>query len=253
VNNTLNDRHIGANSTPTSRWARWLGSAPVPAIELDELLTPQTRLVVVAPHPDDEVLACGGLLQLHVERGGACTVIAVTDGEASHGDTSKAARMRLAADRRDESERGLARLRVHPDAVVRLGLPDGDVPRHAEHLASRLQPLLRIGDLVVSTWHLDGHPDHDTTGRVAEQAAHRAGARFMSAPIWMWHWSFPDDMRVPWRSLRRLRLPDAALALKLAALDAHRTQLADRGAQAGPVLDAPLLQRAAQPDEFFFV
>jgi len=216
-------------------------------------LTPQTRLVVVAPHPDDEVLACGGLLQMHVERGGECVVIAVTDGEASHGDTPKAAQMRLAVERREESERGLARLGLHPGAVVRLGLPDGGLLRHAEHLASRLQPLLRSSDLVVSTWHLDGHPDHDTTGRIAEQSARRVGARFMAAPVWMWHWSFPDDMRVPWRSLRQLRLSASALALKLAALDAHRTQLAERDAQNGPVLDAPLLQRAAQPIEFFFV
>jgi LmbE family N-acetylglucosaminyl deacetylase len=40
-----------------------------------------SRLLIVAPHPDDESLACGVLLQNAVEAGAAILVIYVTDGE----------------------------------------------------------------------------------------------------------------------------------------------------------------------------
>ena len=39
------------------------------------------RLIVVAPHPDDETLSAGGLIQRVVERGGAVRVVLVTAGD----------------------------------------------------------------------------------------------------------------------------------------------------------------------------
>lgn len=39
------------------------------------------RLLVVAPHPDDETLAAGGLIQRVLMRGGAVRVVLVTAGD----------------------------------------------------------------------------------------------------------------------------------------------------------------------------
>ncbi len=43
---------------------------------------PDTRMLVIAPHPDDEVLAAGGLLQHLHAANGALRVVYLTDGEA---------------------------------------------------------------------------------------------------------------------------------------------------------------------------
>ena len=40
--------------------------------------------VVVAPHPDDETLAAGGLIAALTSRGIPVTVVAVTDGEHAY-------------------------------------------------------------------------------------------------------------------------------------------------------------------------
>src|SRR5438128_12463190 len=56
------------------------------------------RLLVLAPHPDDEVIGCGGLLAHHLHDGRPTRVVIVTDG-AEAGD---------AAVREDESRQGLA-------------------------------------------------------------------------------------------------------------------------------------------------
>ena len=68
---------IAAGGTTESRWLPWLAMASWPA--LDPATCRPGRPLIVAPHPDDEILGAGGLLAL---AGGE--IVAVTDGEASH-------------------------------------------------------------------------------------------------------------------------------------------------------------------------
>ena len=137
--------------------------------------------------------------------------------------------------------------------VVRLGLPDGRVARHVELLAYRLRLLLRPGDVVISTWRLDGHPDHDATGLAAAQACAAAGCRFVEAPVWMWHWAAPGDERVPWPRLHGVTLAPTAWSRKQAAMAAHVSQLGPRHADEGPVLGPAIVARAGRTAEYFFV
>jgi LmbE family N-acetylglucosaminyl deacetylase len=227
----------------------------VAPIALDDWLGVQRRLVVIAPHPDDEVLACGGLLGLHAERGGRCQVVAVTDGEASHRGCVGWNAATLAAARRAEAELGLSRLGVHHTSVVRLGLPDGSVHRHRSRLIDALHALVRPDDLVVCTWRLDGHPDHDAAGAAAAEACAAADAEFVEAPVWMWHWADPADPRVPWHRMRALPLPPEVHRRKASALAEHVTQLRPRERDEGELddatLDAAVLRRAARETEYF--
>lgn len=49
----------------------------------DELLTPKDRVLVMAPHPDDEVLGCGGIIQRAVKMGLPVHVLFLTYGDAN--------------------------------------------------------------------------------------------------------------------------------------------------------------------------
>ena len=247
-------RHIRAEgTTDDAAWLDWVGTAlQPPAVALDDLVSVAQRLVVVSPHPDDEVLGCGGLLAMHVRRGGTTAIVAVTDGEASHRADPAWSAPRLASARRVERRRGLARLGLNAGAVTRLGLPDSAVYSHLDALQQGLRQVLRPGDCVISPWRFDGHPDHDATGAETARACDVLGCRLIEAPVWMWHWSTPADPRVPWQRLRTLRLPPDAKTHKAAALAQHVTQLTARGDQA-PVLGPAIRARAAWPVECFFV
>lgn len=212
--------------------------------------TAQARLVVVAPHPDDEVLACGGLLAMHAAAGGDCFVLAVTDGEASD---ARAVPGDLAAIRRAERAQGLQRLGLPSGCVHRLGLPDGRVGQQVGVLQDAITALLKPGDSVVATWRHDGHPDHDAVGRAALRACAAARCRLIEVPVWMWHWARPRDVRIPWRRLRALPLSAAALHRKQAALAAHVSQLSPRLGGQASVLDADMRARAERAHEYFFV
>ena len=249
----ISERLIRGTGTVESDWQAWFESCPVPTSTLPAFLSADARLVVVAPHPDDEVLACGALLSMHAERGGASLLVALTDGEASHAGTARCNAQQLAAERRAERAEGLSRLGVPNANVLPLALPDGQVGQHADRLAHELSALLQPGDVVVSTWRLDGHPDHDAAGRAAAQACAIAGCRLLEAPVWMWHWAAPGDPRVPWHRLQALALHPQALARKQAALTAHVSQLSPRDAEQGPVLGDAILARARRRSEYFFI
>lgn len=108
----------------------WLGSAELAAVPIRDPagVRPPGRIVVVAPHPDDEVLGIGGSLALWVAQGSEVLVVAVTDGEGSHPGSPTLTPQDLAVRRDAERRRALAALGLGARAeVVRLGLPDGAV------------------------------------------------------------------------------------------------------------------------------
>lgn len=115
-------------------------------------------LVVVAPHPDDEVLGAGGLISHYVERGSSVDVILFTNGD---GFVQDAERYYLALEvsapeyinlgyrRMRETLDALAILGVGAEHVHFLGFPDGGLDR-----------------LLMDVW--DGEPFQSTTSGAVE-------------------------------------------------------------------------------------
>ena len=244
---------IQGQATSGTAWRSWLASLRCQELAVHDWLPAQARLVVVAPHPDDEILACGGLISTHVAQGGRVLIVAVTDGEASHDGVPSVNRDDLAYLRRSERWLGLRTLGVAQPSVLSLALQDGGVQQQEHVLLKRLLGLLQPTDVVVSTWENDGHPDHDTTGQVTRAACATRGCAYLAAPVWMWHWASPGDARVPWRRLRALPLGAAEGMRKQAALAAHRSQLSARSARLGAVLGPAIVERAAWLTEYYFV
>lgn len=216
---------------------------------------PVAAVVVVAPHPDDEVLAIGGTLSSLHRQGAAITMVAVTDGEAARPEASSTERHRLAdvraAERRSAARcLGLGSLPVH-----RLKLPDGGVAQAEGHLVDRLAELGPAGPiegrrtLWIAPWRHDGHPDHEASGRAAAAASRRTGGRLIEFPVWAWQWLSPDDHRFPWGRLRLHRLPPTTRAAKSAALDQFPSQTRPQGTGLEPILAATMLARFHRPFE----
>jgi LmbE family N-acetylglucosaminyl deacetylase len=187
--------------------------------------------VIVAAHPDDEVLGVGGLISMLAASRARLRLVAVTDGERSHaGHGSPAA---LARRRTAETGTALRALGAQGTEVIRLGLPDSGVARREDELAKTLAPLVAGFDLCLAPWERDLHPDHEAAGRAARLAA---SGVFYSYPVWMWHWAAPADPRVPWDRALRVPLPPRTAGRKRAAITCFASQTEDRGHGLGPVL-----------------
>ena len=98
-------------------------------------LTENDRVLVIAPHPDDEILCCGGVLARAAARGIAARVAFVTNGDGSRtGQIFKTLRQPLARDndlfsiaqhRQIEALNALSKVGIGEEDAEFLGFPDG--------------------------------------------------------------------------------------------------------------------------------
>ncbi|MBO9647560.1 MAG: PIG-L family deacetylase [Variovorax sp.] len=243
---------IRPEGTSEETWTGWGGLARLRLVDTDALVPDDSRVVVVAPHPDDEVLMIGGLLVQLARKGIPVRVIAVTDGTASHRGSSAWTPRRLQQLRPQESRAALRCLGI-TEPPLRLRLDDGGLAKQHGRLAERLCGLIDRRDIVFTTWRRDGHPDHEATARACVSATRRRCARLVEVPVWAWNWARPGDPRLPWRDAFRLTLDADARRRKCFAMQAYESQIVpDHSTGAGPVLDAVMLQRAARPFEVIF-
>ena len=149
-------------------------------------------LIVVAPHPDDESLGCGGLIAAATADGIAVRVVVVSDGAGSHPNSMSYPPVRLRRLRESETLAAAAELGVPADAVAFLGLPDRYVSTEGPEAAAAVASIVRIAqacdaDLMTVTWQHDPHHDHQAAFTLARAACHQLPAiRLCAYPIWGW-------------------------------------------------------------------
>jgi LmbE family N-acetylglucosaminyl deacetylase len=134
-------------------------------------LPPATRVLVLAPHPDDESLGCGGTIASYTRQGVAVALIVISDGGALDEQSDHAGD--LGAQRAQEAMAAATVLGV--SQVDFLGLPDGQLAHYRSELAHAVhQHITRFTpDLILCPSPIDGHPDHAAVARVLLQL-HRA-------------------------------------------------------------------------------
>ena len=220
------------------------------------------RTLVVAPHPDDETLGCGGAIALLRKAGVPVHVLVVSDGAASQPQPSPFRTLRQVTQRETESLTALDRLGVLPPCVKFLRLPDGNLPsfgddRFAEAV-ERCAAVFQIAkpSTMLVPWRRDPHRDHRATWELAIAAAIKArcDTRWLEYPVWLWEHGQDGD--IPRRSEAAVwRLDIAAvLPLKRRAVRAYRSQITDL-IDDKPTrfrLSTSVLARLDQPWEIFF-
>jgi LmbE family N-acetylglucosaminyl deacetylase len=210
---------IDGVGTAEASWRPWLAEREW--TRLDPSLVLGHRVVVLAAHPDDEVLGVGGLLAHLAIVKVPMVVIWASDGEASHPGSTVFDPAELALLRRAESTEAIAALGVQPEAVHHLGLPDSSLASHESELQTAIADLTRADDVVIAPWRGDGHPDHEAVGRVADRLT---VASVWQYPIWMWHWARPGDERVPWDGLCASPVDDLPGKARAIAMFASQVQ-----------------------------
>lgn len=183
------------------------------------------RLLVIAPHPDDEAIGAYALMSRLRRRGVSVRVVVVTDGAASHPNSPRWPRRRLVTERRRESRRVLRGIGVAAAAVTFLDLPDGRL--HARIVVARrglARALGHVGPaLIAAPAANDDHPDHRTVAACVA-ALRRPHLRLLAYPVW------PAGLRLA--GARCLFLTTQERLAKRHAVRSYRTQ-------AGRIMDDP--------------
>lgn len=188
------------------------------------------RTLILAPHPDDESIAAGGLLQRIVAANASARVVFITDGDNNPWPLrylkkkwriSDADRAEWGALRRDESRRALAALGAFNAEAIFLGYPDRALTTLARGGAGAIENALRAvveafaPTLVVMPSSFDLHADHRAVAWFGHRAA--AGCDVVTFVV---HGSAPED-----RIAFRIDLTPEEAARKRAAIECHQSQL----------------------------
>lgn len=184
-------------------------------------------LVVVAPHPDDESLGCGGLIAACRANDIAVRIVVVSDGSGSHPNSRRWPPPRLARLRREETLAAATCLGVADLDVHFLELPDRAVPAAgagAERAAAALAALAAGADTMAVTWRHDPHTDHRASCAIARAACVQLPAtRLWEYPVW--GLTLPPEERLPGPLPTGFRLDIAAhREAKVRAIASHLSQ-----------------------------
>jgi len=221
-----------------------------------DALSGREKIAVLAPHPDDETLACGGLLARAFSAAGA-HVVCVTDGSASHPGSQDWPPARLAETRREELLSALNILGGKTEDLTWLGLPDSRM-----HEVATSEVLASLTDVIDGQGirHIfvpareDKHCDHQTTAQLADALRDtRPDLHFYSYPVWS-RWDDPQfgQNTAPYNPV--LLDTSSFRDAKINAIRAHRSQLGQvvQDDLEGFVLPEPMVELFAQEDEIFW-
>ena len=212
-----------------------VGAEDTPLTTADALLG-NGGVLVLAPHPDDESLACGVLLAAAFAMPGAKTahVVCLTDGAASHPGSREVSGADLASLRRRELGMAVTCLGGTASDVTWLGAPDGSLVVTPE-IVARIIAIARDcnAGLVLAPSPLDPHCDHVAGAAIGRAVtAQMPGVRLGFYPVWSrWHGG-GNAPEPPGTHAVRLR-PGPHVAQKAAAIASHASQ------QGRVVRDAP--------------
>lgn len=217
-----------------SAYFYYFGIVPEAVINLfDDAPLPQKedRLLIFAPHPDDEVLAAGGLMALARQAGAEVKIIVVTDGN-KHG---------LKSIRREETVGALSVLGIPRKSVIFWNYPDGELKQYTYELLKKISETLDAygPTIMIFPSPADNHPDHSVLGAVLIsylRAANYEGTvleylvhfHYYPRPEGLYkdrHLLPPAILITGNRQWLKLVLPPAIINLKHKAILEHRSQL----------------------------
>ena len=192
--------------------------------------------MLIAPHPDDEALACSVILQQAVRAGAAIRIVYVTDGDNNPWpQRALEKRWRLSASdrkrwgklRRAEALAALRVLDIHPADVQFLALPDQGLTHLL--LSDCNSALTRIAQ-VIDDWSptdilapsiFDIHPDHNAVAVMMRLIF----ADFVTQGVSQWNYLVHGRSPAFFDRAAQLSPSEAEIATRRDAIRCHQTQI----------------------------
>ena len=135
----VGDRVIHGEGTRLEEWRSCQILQQMPEFDIPKIIPLDARVCIIAPHPDDEILGCGGLIQRLDKLGYQIILFAVTNGTASHPGSSLYTPEELNQIRPAETRAALEALPLKQNILrIALDIQEGKVAfglsvEHVEH------------------------------------------------------------------------------------------------------------------------
>lgn len=207
------------------------------------------QILIVAPHPDDEVIGCAGLIARLVEHGILPHIIVMTGGGGSLKNDGVDKDMIIKA-RRGLTRNALSILGVPERNLHELDFNDGGISDDSDQI-ERLKELIcsiNPDTVLVPHWG-EGWPDHVNTAKIIKSLV-PAKVQVWEYCVWMWYYNVWRGL--DWRNAAALRLSPHEHELKVKAVDAYIRPLAPDGKPWSGVLPPLFIKANTGNIELYF-
>ena len=190
------------------------------------------KTLIVAPHPDDESLGCGGAIVLLRKFDLEVSILVLSDGTLSHPNSIKFAKEKLRELRENELVKAAEILGVDERKITFLRYPDRSVPDENStdfiKVTDQIKQFLEREkpQTIFVPWRRDPHPDHRAAFQLIS-AAKQENMQIVEYPIWLYELAESDDAPLK-REVSAFRLDiTSVVETKQKAIHAHTSQITD--------------------------
>ncbi len=207
------------------------------------------KTLILAPHPDDEVIGVAGLIQHLLSKGKRVEVVIMTGGGKSHSGCCKIEEQELIKARRDLSRKAAEILGLPQNDLHFLDYPDGGIAyNHPE--TERLKTFITEikPDTIFVPHHGEGWSDHIQTREIGLKLAD-AHISVYEYCVWFWYY---NTWKIDWKSARILKMTQEEYVLKNKAIDTYVLPQAPCGKPWSGVLPKIFVQANRWNKELYF-
>lgn len=217
---------------------------------LGKQLSLHGKIVIVAPHPDDEVLGAGGLIQRLISEDNHPYVIILTKGEKSHEGCCNLEKEEIKIARHQLTLKALETLGLKKDHLYTLNFQDGGIANATIQQKQELFSVLKeIGPNVLFVPHKgEGWCDHVSILSLTQRTMGTSVSIYEYC-VWFWYynvWKF--DLG----NLHTLHLTNEEFQLKCESISQYVHPLAPCGKPWSGVLPKVFVQATQWKNEIFF-
>lgn len=173
------------------------------------------KVLVLSPHPDDDVIGCGGTIHQHIALGDRVEVLYLTSGENGDHTKSSMDTMRI---REKEAVAAAEILQVSDIEFWRE--PDGKLGASKKNINRLMQKLMKYNPDVAYVTHMkEDHPDHQAASSMLILSLRKLQSGFKPV-VWMY------EVWTPIQKINRVVDISQYIHLKTQAIQAHQSQCA---------------------------
>lgn len=217
-----------------------------------QALVLRRRILIIAPHPDDEVLGCGALIHAAISRNRDVKVVLMTGGERL-ATNKKLTKEELIAKRRNLTKKANATLGLTPPNITFLDYKDGGISPEDTTQTERLINLIndfKPQQVFVSSYY-DTFADHIQCKQVLETIRHNHHIAFDLYEYLVWFWFFFKVRQLPrllMREVYALPIPHEA---KQEAVHIYTEELDETGTRISGELPTEMIEALLSKNEFY--
>lgn len=209
------------------------------------------RIVIISPHPDDEILGCGGIISRLNKLNKQVFIVFLTKGENCDPSISPEV---LMTERRKLTDKALERVGQAKNRVYFLNFKDGQVhikdpeTEKLRFLLNEIEP-----QAIFVTHQLEGWNDHVQAYQIIKTFIKNKDIRLFEYCVWFWFSTpFLKALFIKWKNARIFGMDATENAIKKEAIDIYMKGKTPEGLPYSGNLPTVLLKNCSHKNEIYF-